>query len=143
MNTALKKTIEHWSYLQPYMHVPRNEAEYEEMLALVEKLMEALRSAKKNENLASLLKLVAKNIEEYEMHRYPKKHMTPIDVLKFLMEEHGLGQGDLPEIGSQSLVSKILNGERQLTVEHIQKLSKRFGVSPSVFIEDNKNHFVG
>jgi len=49
------------------------------------------------------------------------------------MDEHSLGQGDLPEIGSQSLVSKILNGERQLTLEHIRSLSKRFGVSPTVF----------
>jgi len=138
MNAVLRKTIEHWNYLQPYMHVPRNEAEYNEMLALAEKLMKALRSAKQKENLASLLRLVAKNIEEYESHRYAAKHMAPIDVLEFLMEEHGLGQSDLPEIGSQSLVSKILSGERQLTVEHIQKLSKRFGVSSSVFIESNK-----
>jgi len=55
-------------------------------------------------------------------------------MLKFFMQEHGLGQNDLPEIGSQSLISKILNGERQLTVEHIRQLSNRFGVSPAVFI---------
>lgn len=138
MNAVLRKTIEHWSHLQPYMHVPRNESEYEEMLALVEKLMEALRSAKKNENLASLLRLVTRNIEEYETRRYPAKHMTPIDMLEFLIEEYGLSQGDLPEIGSQSLVSKVLSGERQLTVEHIQRLSKRFGVSSSVFIEGSR-----
>jgi HTH-type transcriptional regulator/antitoxin HigA len=54
------------------------------------------------------------------------------------MEEHGLDQNHLPEIGSQSLVSKILNGERKLTVEHIKYLSKRFGVSPSVFIEEHE-----
>ena len=35
------------------------------------------------------------------------------------MEEHGLEQGDLPEIGSQSLVSKILSCERQPTRDHI------------------------
>jgi HTH-type transcriptional regulator / antitoxin HigA len=51
------------------------------------------------------------------------------------MEEHGLDQNDLPEIESQSLVSKILNGERKLTVEHIKYLSKRFNVSPTVYIE--------
>lgn len=133
MNAALKKTIEHWSYLQPYMHIPHNDAEYEKLLNFVEMLMKVSR-IKKDERLASLLRLVAKNIEEYETHRYLAKSVTPIDMLEFLMEEHGLGQSDLPEIGSQSLVSKILNGERQLTVEHIQKLSKRFGVSPSVFI---------
>ena len=50
------------------------------------------------------------------------------------MDEHAIGQTDLPEIGSQSLVSKILNGERQLTLEHIRSLSRRFGVSPAVFL---------
>jgi len=50
------------------------------------------------------------------------------------MNEHGLSQNDLPEIGSQSLVSKILSGERKLTVEHIQQLSNRFGVSTFLFI---------
>ena len=59
--------------------------------------------------------------------------MSAVEVLKVLMEDHGLGQGDLPEIGSQSLVSKILSNERQLTKEHIEKLSKRFHVSPAVF----------
>lgn len=50
------------------------------------------------------------------------------------MQEHNLGQSDLPEIGSQSLVSKILSGERHLTTDHIKKLSGRFGVSPVVFL---------
>ena len=99
MNTALKKTIEHWSYLQPYMHVPHNDAEYEKLLTFVEMLMKVSR-VKKDERLASLLRLVAKNIEEYESHRYPGKLMTPIDMLEFLMGEHGLGQSDLPEIES-------------------------------------------
>jgi transcriptional regulator with XRE-family HTH domain len=53
--------------------------------------------------------------------------ISSVKMLKFLMSEHGLGQSDLPEIGSQSLVSKILNGERQLTLEHVRNLSKRFG----------------
>ena len=109
--------------------------ENEKLLNFVEELMEVSRHVKKYERVTSLLKLVAKNIEEYEAHRYPAKPLSPIDILEFLMEEHGLGQSDLPEIGGQSLVSKILSGERKLTVEHIQKLSKRFGVSSSVFIE--------
>lgn len=137
MNIALKKTIEHWGHLLPYTHIPRNESEYEHLLEFAEKLMEISRR-KKDERVISLLKLITKNIEEYETHRYPQKLASPLEVLEFLMEEHGLGQGDLPEIGSQSLVSKILSGERHLTVEHIQKLSKRFGVSSSVFIESSE-----
>jgi HTH-type transcriptional regulator/antitoxin HigA len=70
----------------------------------------------------------------YESRRYLTKSLSPIEMLAYLMGEHGLEQGNLPEIGGQSLVSKILSGERKLTVEHIRKLAKRFGVSPAVFV---------
>lgn len=57
-----------------------------------------------------------------------------VDTLKLLMEQHGLGVADFPEIGSKSLVSKILNGRgRKLTRNHIAALSKRFGLSPALF----------
>jgi HTH-type transcriptional regulator/antitoxin HigA len=50
------------------------------------------------------------------------------------MEEHGLKQLDLSEIGSQGVVSEILSGKRQLNIRQIKILSKRFKVSPAVFI---------
>ena len=50
------------------------------------------------------------------------------------MEAHGLTQSELPEIGSQGVVSEILSGERDLNVRQIRRLAKRFGVSPAVFI---------
>ena len=57
------------------------------------------------------------------------------DLLQFLMEEHGLTQSDLTEVGSpQGVVSEILAGKRELNVRHIRALSKPFKVSPSVFI---------
>jgi antitoxin component HigA of HigAB toxin-antitoxin module len=45
---------------------------------------------------------------------------NPIDALNALMEEHGLKQSDLSEIGSQGVVSGILFGKRQLNVRQIQ-----------------------
>ena len=50
------------------------------------------------------------------------------------MEEHGLKQADLPEIGSQGIVSEVLSGKRELNVRQIRALAKRFHVSPAVFI---------
>lgn len=129
---AVRQTISHWGHVVPYAHVPRSEKEYEKLLAFVDELMDWTRHHK-DAHATSLLNLVASNIEAYENQRYPIKKISAIDMLKFLMDEHGLGQIDLPEIGSQSLVSKILNGERQLTLEHIRSLSKRFGVSPGIF----------
>jgi len=50
------------------------------------------------------------------------------------MEQHDLSQYDLAkDVGGQSVVSQILNGKRKLTRDHIERLSKRFGVTPATF----------
>src|SRR5580704_6853197 len=49
-------------------------------------------------------------IEAYDEEHYPIPDASPIELLKFLMEQHGLSQTDLPEIGSQGVVSEILRG---------------------------------
>ncbi len=61
------------------------------------------------------------------------KESTPINALKYLMEEHGLKQSDLREIGSQGVVSEILTGKRDLNLDQIKKISKKFHVAPLVF----------
>ena len=52
---------------------------------------------------------------------------------KEMMKEHGVTQSDLPELGSQGVVSEILHGRRELNTRHIKALSKRFGISPAAF----------
>jgi len=133
MSSAIRKTVDHWKHLFPFAHVPLNEDEYEDQLSFVDKLMDFSSHNRDDKRITALLKLVANNIRTYEEKKYTTVKVTSIEMLKFLMEEHGLGQSDLPEIGSQSLVSRILNNERQLTKEHIEKLSRRFHVSPVVF----------
>ena len=129
---AVQQTIKHWGHVASYAYTPRNEREYEKLLAFADELMDWTYHHK-DEHATSLLNLIASHIETYESQCYPTKKVSSVEMLKFLMDEHGLGQGDLTEIGSQSLVSKILSGERQLTLEHIRSLSERFGVSPAVF----------
>jgi HTH-type transcriptional regulator/antitoxin HigA len=52
------------------------------------------------------------------------------------MKQHALNQRDLKnEIGSQGVVSEILNGKRQLNITQIKKLAERFRVSPVTFID--------
>ena len=134
MRASLKKTIELWENILPYINIPSNEKEYAFLLKVVEELMETSRF-RQDERAIKLLKLIARNIETYEQKHYPSKAVSSAEVLAFLMEEHGLGQNDLPEIGGQSLISKILNGKRQLTVSHIKFLSEKFHVSPLVFLD--------
>ncbi|PIW64064.1 MAG: transcriptional regulator, partial [Candidatus Omnitrophica bacterium CG12_big_fil_rev_8_21_14_0_65_50_5] len=75
-------------------------------------------------------------IENYESEHFPVSGASGIDALKYLMDEHGLKQDDLSEIGSQGVVSEILHGRRTLNTRQIRDLAKRFGVSPAVFIDD-------
>ena len=72
-------------------------------------------------------------VEAYDDAHYPIAETSGVEMLKFLMEQHGLSQGDLPEIGSQGVVSEILRGKRELNVRQIAALSKRFGLPADVF----------
>ena len=84
-----------------------------------------------------LVDVVSHMIAMYdEEHCELLKSATGIDALKFLMEQHGLNQSDLKsDIGSQGVVSEILNGKRKLNVTQIKKLSLRFNVSPVTFMD--------
>ncbi|XP_051912243.1 antitoxin HigA-like [Hippocampus zosterae] len=58
-----------------------------------------------------------------------------VSLLRVLMDQYQLKADDLKnEIGGRSLVSMILNGSRSLTIDHIKALSRRFGISPALFL---------
>ena len=81
-----------------------------------------------------LIELLAVLIEDFEAKRFPVPDTTPVAIIRHLMEAHGLRQKDLVNIfGTESITLEILHGKRELTKEHIKRLSARFGVSPAVF----------
>jgi HTH-type transcriptional regulator / antitoxin HigA len=80
------------------------------------------------------IELLTLLIERYEEEKYALPDASPVDVLRFLIAQHGLKQRDLaPDLGSESVVSEVLSGKRKLNAAHIEQLSKRFHVSPAVF----------
>jgi len=106
----------------------------EQSLLYIQKL-EELTSQKRvtaaEEKLIALLTLL---IEEYENQHYALPKATPVAIVRHLMEAHDLRQKDLVDVfGTESIVSDVLNGKRDLAKEHIRRLSARFHVSPSVF----------
>ena len=132
MSALIKQACEHWRYVAPLLSKPTNEDDYD---ALVEALDELLAMVGDDENhpLAGLVSQLGDMIEAYdELHR-PLPKASGVEVLRYLMQEHGLSQGDLPEVGTQSVISEILGGKRQLNVRHIRALSERFGVPTDVF----------
>jgi HTH-type transcriptional regulator/antitoxin HigA len=80
------------------------------------------------------IELLTLLIERYEEQQFAIPDSSPVVVLRFLIERHGLKQRDLAaDLGGESVVSEVLSGKRKLNAAHIELLSKRFHVSPAVF----------
>lgn len=75
-------------------------------------------------------------IDRYEARHVRMAATTPADVLRLLMEQHGLVQSDLAEIGSQGVVSEILRGKRRLNARQIRALTQRFGIAADLLLHD-------
>ena len=83
-----------------------------------------------------LVDVISHMISMYdERESHAVKNVTGVTALKFLMNQHHIKQTELPEIGSQGVVSEILQGKRKLNINQIKKLSKKFHVSPNTFID--------
>ena len=75
---------------------------------------------------AELLTLL---IEDFESKHYELPKASPLEVVRFLMEQHELRQKDLLDVfGNASVTSEVLSGKRELSKEHIRRLSERFSV---------------
>ena len=133
MNTQLKEIAKVWPNIQSVFSVPHNEKDYNKLVNLLDSLIDEV-GDNESHPLSSLMETIGSLIETYESQNYPDIEGDPINALKTLMEEHGLKQSDLPEIGSQGVVSEIISGKRQLNVRQLKLLSKRFKVSPVVFV---------
>lgn len=111
----------------------RTETDYDKAVALLNQLLDA-GAADECCPLADLIDTLGSLIAEYESIQYPAQKIAPVTTLRFLMEQHRLTQSDLPEIGSQGVVSEILRGKRELNLRQIKELAKRFQVPAAVFI---------
>ena len=113
--------------------VIRSEAENERCIRALEELdSKGSRLSAAERRLADLLTLL---IEDFEEKHYALKPADPVTVIEELMAAIGLKQKDLLDVFSTpSIVSEVLHGKRQLTTEHIRRLSRRFHVSAEIFI---------
>jgi|SRR5581483_485968 HTH-type transcriptional regulator/antitoxin HigA len=132
MSVNLKTLQAQWMPLRPLLAI-RTEREYEQAVAHLNALLDEIGTNEKHP-LYSLLDTLGTVIHAYEEKHYRLPEASGGEMLKFFMDEHGLTQSDLSEIGSQGVISEILNGKRELNVRQIRALAKRFHVSPAVFI---------
>jgi HTH-type transcriptional regulator/antitoxin HigA len=134
----LASLIPAWNGLKksaPYFGPIRNERDFVRMKRLMETLLDKVGNDE-GHSLADLLDVVSTLVAQYEDQTLGERFdASPNEVLRVLMEEHGLKQSDLrQEIGTQGVVSEILGGERTINIRQAKALANRFGVSPLVFL---------
>ena len=135
----LSDISDHWLALHDALGLGApiaNDEQYEQLLGVMAELMERQQDGQLLETspLSGLASLLADRIGEYEARSHPwPDDSSPASVLAYLMTEHELRQSDLPDIGSQGVVSEILRGKRALNLRQIAALSKRFAVPLDVF----------
>ncbi len=111
--------------------VVRDDQQNQQYIRRLEKLTRKKTVSPAEEKLIGLLTVL---VEDYESKHHPVPDAGPLDIIRHLMDAHDLRQKDLVDIfGTESIVSDVLNGKRELTKEHIRRLSNRFGISPAVF----------
>ena len=122
----------YWVVVEPVLTV-RTEADYERAVARLNDLLDAV-GDDTTHPLYGLLDTLGTLIRAYEDEHVTLPKATGVEALQYLMEEHDLTQSDLPEVGSQGVVSELLRGKRRLNIRQIHALAERFHVSPAVFI---------
>ena|SRR5271154_817692 len=115
----------------PAPKVITSDAQNERYIAALLQLERKAHLSSAEKHFAELLTLL---IEAYEEQHFPVRETSPLGVLAELMAANSLRQKDLvPVFGSESIVSEVLNGKRELNKNHIERLSQKFNVSPAVF----------
>ena len=84
--------------------------------------------------LADVLDYLADQVKAYEDERFSIPKAEPREVLRFLMEQHGLHQEDLGDCAPQSRISEILSGKREISKENAKSLARRFNVHGDLFL---------
>jgi HTH-type transcriptional regulator/antitoxin HigA len=129
MSTILANPVE--MIRQGAPHLIRSD---EQLAAYTQALFDLTAKSRPTRHEQEAIALLTLLIDQYELQRSPIPDAEPTDVLRFLLDQNGLTQRDIaPELGSETTVSLILSGKRQLTRDQIARLSQRFRVSPTVF----------
>lgn len=105
----------------------RNEQDYQAALLAVEPMFD--NEPALNTPEGDYFEVMCLLIEEYEKKHYPIAPPSPVEAIKFRMEQQELSVKDLESaIGKSNRVYEILNGTRSLTLPMIRRLHAQFGI---------------
>jgi HTH-type transcriptional regulator/antitoxin HigA len=107
-----------------------SDAELARARALVERLWSSNDPAD-----VSRLEAQARLIAAYEERKWPHRPPSTADLIRHLMDQHGLTRADLVSIlGTSSRVSEILSGKKGLSMAMVQRLRARFRVPAELLL---------
>jgi HTH-type transcriptional regulator / antitoxin HigA len=115
------------------LRILKTKEDHAEALSELDRLMDT--NPRVGTNAADTLELLADLIDRYERKQFPSKPLSPINIVKYVMEENGLKQKDMiPYLGSAPKVSEILSGTRPLSKAMIQRLHHDLGIPASLLL---------
>ena len=113
----------------------KNKAQYEEALVRVYSLMQ--KSIKPESKESDELEILSILIRIYEAEHYPIPKPTPLEAIKFRLEQMNMSETELSEIlGHRSRKSEILSGKRKLNLAMIRKLNETLNIPAEVLIQE-------
>lgn len=147
MNTCLEKshdvlkTLEQLQVLMDqlrgeYVYGIKGPADYERATRLLDELTDGHELNLYEERILIELEGAILDYERADATRFNAEveaTTTPVQLLKDLIETHGLSGSDLPEIGDKTAVSKVLKGDRAISHKMAFALAERFGMDPKAF----------
>lgn len=108
---------------------------YKETLSSIEEMLE--KGIKKGTAEGDVLEVLLLLVEKYEEEHFPIDAPDPVEAIKFRMEQMNLKPKDLEQIlGNKSLVSKILNKKRSLSLAMIRNLHSALHIPTDVLIRE-------
>ena len=114
----------------------QDDVQYANTLEVIDRLMAVSKASK---GQAVYLETLVQLVQAYEAehHAIETSDISGLDSLKHLLQENDMNASDLARLLGvhASLGSKILKGERSLTVDHIRTLAAQFKVSPRLFFD--------
>jgi HTH-type transcriptional regulator/antitoxin HigA len=116
--------------METYGGVIKNKEQYIQYCSKLKELWK--HSSDENEEEREVLELF---IEKWEEENLKRQDADPIELIKFLMENHNLSRNDMMVILgiSKSVLSKILNYHKGLSKNVIRNLSEHFKISQEAF----------
>ena len=112
----------------------RTDSEYEHAVTVASSMAGHDLNTEQDNYLGTLGALITAYEDQHRPFDMPR--LNGLEALKGLLRDHDMNASDLARLlgGHRSLGSKILNGERNLTIQHLRILTHYFKVSADLFL---------